>query len=141
MKIDPASSLPGAAQSQAPKPAAEGFRGLMEALGGAGKVQTPASVAAATSAASVSSVGSLLAMQGGGPGEARALALRKGRRLLEALDRLQLAMLGDGPTSENLRSLQGALSESRSQTDDPELDETLGWAEVRVAVEAAKLSR
>ena len=68
-------------------------------------------------------------------------ALRKGRRLLDALDRLQLAMLGEGPSQRHLALLQGALSEQRDATGDIGLDDTLNWAEVRVAVEAAKLER
>jgi uncharacterized SAM-dependent methyltransferase len=46
-----------------------------------------------------------MALQGIGGPEARARALRKGRRLLDALDRLQLAMLGDGPTGRHLNLL------------------------------------
>jgi hypothetical protein len=67
--------------------------------------------------------------------------LRKGRRLLDALDRLQLSLLGDGPTRGHLDLLNRALQDPREPTGDVELDETLNWAEVRVAVEAAKLTR
>ena len=80
-------------------------------------------------------------LQGVGGPEARARALRKGRRLLDALDRLQLAMLGEGPSQRHLALLKGALSEPRDATGDIGLDDTLNWAEVRVAVEAAKLER
>ena len=83
----------------------------------------------------------LFALQGVGGLEARDRALRKGRRLLDALDRLQLAMLGEGPSQRHLTLLQGALSEQRDATGDIGLDDTLNWAEVRVAVEAAKLER
>jgi hypothetical protein len=82
-----------------------------------------------------------MALQGVGGFEGRARALRKGRRLLDALDRLQVALLSEGPTRAHLGMLQRALAEQRDATDDPELDETLQWAEVRAAVEAAKLER
>ena len=59
----------------------------------------------------------------------------------DALDRLQLAMLGEGPSKGHLALLKGALSEQRDATGDIGLDDTLNWAEVRVAVEAAKLER
>ena len=45
----------------------------------------------------------------------------------------------DAATLKNL--LQGALAEQREATGDFGLDDTLNWAEVRVAVEAAKLER
>jgi hypothetical protein len=82
-----------------------------------------------------------MALQGVGGPEARARALRKGRRMLDALDRLQVALLGEGPTRRHLALLQGALSEQRDATGDFSLDDTLNWAELRVAVEAAKLER
>lgn len=82
-----------------------------------------------------------MALQGVGGPEARSRALRKGRRLLDALDRLQLALLGDGPTLGHLGLLNRAIAEHRDPSGDAELDETLNWAEVRAAVEAAKLER
>jgi hypothetical protein len=140
MKVDPTLSLPGASQASTPRPAAEGFRGMLDVISAGGRtVSSP--VGSAASATSVAGVGALFALQGAGGDDVRALALRKGRRLLDALDRLQVALLGDGPTLANLQSLQGALAESRGQTGDAELDDTLAWAEVRAAVEAAKLSR
>jgi hypothetical protein len=49
-------------------------------------------------------------------------------------------MLGEGPSKGHLALLKGAL-EQRDATGDIGLDDTLNWAEVRVAVEAAKLER
>lgn len=137
MKVSSTSSTSTAGSTGSAKPAAEGFR-LMIPEGG---VAPRAPAAGVAGASGVSGVSALLALQGVGGTEARARALRKGRRLLDALDRLQLAILGEGPTRRHLSLLNGALAEQRETTGDPGLDETLSWAEVRVAVEAAKLEQ
>lgn len=137
MKVSSTSSTGSAGASGGAKPAAEGFRVIMPD----GGVAARAPVAGAGAAAGVSGVSALFALQGVGGPEARQRALRKGRRILDALDRLQLAVLGDGPTQGHLRLLTSALSEQRELTGDQGLDETLNWAEVRAAVEAAKLER
>lgn len=137
MKVNSTSSTSASAPSSGAKPAAEGFGELL----GAGAAAPRAATSAVSGAAGVSSVSVLMALQGIGGPEARARALRKGRRLLDALDRLQVAMLGDGPTRRHLNLLQNALSEQRDPSGDFGLDETLNWAEVRAAVEAAKLER
>lgn len=137
MKVSSTSSTSAAGSGSAPKAAAEGFGELLN-LGGA----TPRAAASAVSgAAGVTGVSALLALQGIGGPEARARALRKGRRLLDALDRLQLALLGDGPGHRHLALLNNALADQREASGDAGLDETLAWAEVRAAVEAAKLER
>jgi hypothetical protein len=137
MKVSSTSSTSATATSGGAKPAADGFGDLLN-IGGA----TPRAAASAVSgAAGVSSISALMALQGIGGPEARARALRKGRRLLDALDRLQAALLGEGPTKRHLALLQGALAEQREASGDFGLDDTLNWAEVRVAVEAAKLER
>lgn len=137
MKVSSTSATSASASSGAAKAAAEGFRLLVPD----GGVAARAPVAGATAASGVSGVSALLALQGVGGPEARARALRKGRRILDALDRLQLAILGDGPTKRHLALLNGALSEQREASGDVQLDDTLSWAEVRAAVEAAKLER
>jgi hypothetical protein len=137
MKVNSASSTSTTAGTGGAKPAAEGFRLLLPE----GGVTARAPTAGVSGASSVSGVSALLALQGIGGPEARAKALRKGRRILDALDRLQLAVLGDGPTTRHLQLLTGALAEQREASGDPGLDETLNWAEVRAAVEAAKLER
>jgi hypothetical protein len=106
-----------------------------------GGVAARAPVAGAGPASGVNGVSALFALQGVGGPEARQRALRKGRRILDALDRLQLAVLGEGPTRGHLRLLNNALSEQREMTGDQGLDDALNWAEVRAAVEAAKLER
>jgi hypothetical protein len=137
MKVTSTPSPSASASGSGTKPAAEGFGDLLN-IGGA----TPRAAASAVSpAAGVSGISALMALQGIGGNEARARALRKGRRMLDALDRLQVALLGEGPTKRHLNLLQGALAEHSEATGDFGLDDTLNWAEVRVAVEAAKLER
>jgi hypothetical protein len=136
MKVGATSASSSAAGSGAAKPAADGFRLLLPEGG-----VSPRAAVASAAASGVSGVSTLFALQGVGGPEARAKALRKGRRLLDALDRLQLAMLGEGPSRRHLHLLNGALAEQREATGDFQLDETLNWAEVRVAVEAAKLEK
>jgi hypothetical protein len=137
MKVNSTSSTSATPSSGGAKPAAEGFRLVMPEDG----VAPRAAAAGVNAAGGVSGISALLALQGVGGPEARAKALRKGRRLLDALDRLQLALLGDGPSRRHLALLQGALSEQREPSGDLGLDDALGWAEVRAAVEAAKLER
>lgn len=137
MKVSSTSSTSAAASSGGAKPAADGFGDLLNV----GAAAPRAGASAVSGAAGVSGVSALLALQGIGGPEARAKALRKGRRLLDALDRLQLAMLGEGPTRRHLALLNNALAEQRDPSGDLGLDDTLNWAEVRAAVEAAKLER
>ncbi len=137
MKVSSTSSASGAGKSGGPRGAAGGFR--IDA--GPGEVVARPSVGGVNAASGVSGVGALMALQGVGGPEARSRALRKGRRLLDALDRLQLALLGDGPTRGHLALLNRAIAEHRDPSGDPGLDDTLNWAEVRAAVEAAKLER
>lgn len=137
MKVSSTSSTSSAGKSGAAKAASGGFRIDL----GPEDVAAKTSVSGVSAAAGVSGVSALLALQGVGGPEARARALRKGRRILDALDRLQLALLGDGPTRGHLGLLQGAIADNREASGDLELDETLNWAEVRAAVEAAKLER
>ena len=137
MKVSSTPSTAATSASGAARPAAEGFGDLL----GAGAPAPRVTTSAVSGAAGVSGVSALMALQGVGGPEARARALRKGRRMLDALDRLQVALLGEGPTRRHLALLQGALSEQRDATGDFSLDDTLNWAELRVAVEAAKLER
>ncbi|MBI1340202.1 hypothetical protein GC169_08355 [bacterium] len=136
MKIDRTRSTSSAGKAHASRGSGEGFRLDMG--------EPSAGVAAATPVRGVSaaaSVDAILALQGGGGESALGLALRRGRRIVDALDRLHLSMLGDGPTKGDLARLRGALGDAASPSGDPELDTALQWARVRVAVEAAKLER
>ncbi len=137
MKVTPPISPTSASGPAAVRPAAQGFGQLLETGGPAAR----ASVGGPAASAHISSIGSLLALQGLTDPEARSRALRKGRRMLDALDRLQVSMLGEGPTRSDLARLQSAMEETRLPSGDDELDDTLNWAEIRVAVETEKLKR
>lgn len=136
MKVTSTSSTGSTAGSGGAKPAAEGFSLGMGGVGG------PSRASGVAGTAGVAGVSSLLALQGlGGPEEAKQRALRKGRRLLDALDRLQVAMLDGGPKASHVGLLSRALAEQRDPSGDQGLDDVLNWAEVRAAVEVAKLQR
>ncbi len=137
MKVNASSATSGSRKSKAGKSSGDGFK----LPGQSAETSAPAPMAAASSMSAIAGVDAILALQGGGGEEARKRAVRKGRRLLDALDRLQVAILGEGPTTAHLSLLQRALSEQREMSGDRELDETLNWAEVRAAVEAAKLEK
>lgn len=138
MKVTSSSPTSQTSGSSGARGSGEGFR----IDGGAGGVAQRAAVSGASAASPLSSVDALMALQGWGGGpEARARALRKGRRILDALDRLQVALLGEGPTKAHLSLLGRALAEQREPTGDRELDDTLNWAEIRAAVEQAKLEK
>ena len=133
MKVyGPAPSSPAAGRSAA-RPAADGFAPAQEA----------AASAASARAAPLGSVGSLealLALQEAlSPTERRRRAVRRGGRILDALDDLRLAVLDpeavDGPA---LERLAGAVREAREGADDPGLDDVLEQIELRAAVELAK---
>lgn len=137
MKVTSTSSAAAASGAGSAKPAADGFRLFLSD----GSVAPRVSATAVAGASGVSGVSTLLALQGIGGPDARARTLRKGRRILDALDRLQLAVLSEGPTRRHLTLLQGALAEQREASGDPGLDDALNWAEVRAAVEVAKLEK
>ena len=83
MKVISTSSTSASAPPSGTKPAAEGFGELLNISGAAPR----AAASAVSGAAGVSGISTLMALQGIGGPEARARALRKGRRLLDALDR------------------------------------------------------
>ncbi len=138
MKVSSTTPSSTPAASGSAKPAAGGFGAFMSGVGAAASA---APAAAAQAAGNVSGVSALLLLQSAGGPEGRARALKKGNRLLDALDRLQVSLLGRGPTLGDLQRLKGALAEERGPSGDTDLDRTLEWAEVRAAVEAAKLER
>ncbi len=101
-----------------------------------------ASVTSVGSASGVGAVDAVMALQGADAvGTRRERALRKGRRMLDALDRLQISVLDGQVTEGHLGLLKRALKENREDTGEEGLDEALGHIEVRTAVEIAKLER
>lgn len=82
----------------------------------------------------------LLALQDvGGPLERRKRAVRRGGRILDALDDIKLGLLAGELSKADLHRLQQAVSEAREGVDDPVLEAVLQEIEVRAAVEGAKL--
>ncbi len=103
-------------QQAGPNPPPKAFSQLLAAAGVAAQ-SAPHSAVSAPPA--YQAFRALLALQGVGGPEAAPAHLRKGRRLLDALDRLQLAILGEGPTRRPPRPrFKGALSEQREATGD-----------------------
>jgi hypothetical protein len=95
-----------------------------------------------TRAGGTSPVGSLDALialqQVDDPTERRRRAIQRGGRLLDMLERLKLALLGEEPGEGELRALATAVREQRTTTGDPHLEALLDQIETRAAVELAK---
>ncbi len=71
----------------------------------------------------------------------RRTALRRGRRLLDLLDGLKVAMLDGAVSAADIGHLAALLHDSREGVDDPGLESVLAEIDVRAAVELAKLDR
>ncbi|WP_022696131.1 flagellar assembly protein FliX [Ponticaulis koreensis] len=108
-----------------------------QALGGS-TAATPVSTTGGT--LGVGSVAALMALQGAeDPLERRRKAERRGRQLLEGLDRLKIDLLEGGNAGPTLARLKDALESERAQSDDQELESIIDQIELRVEVELAKL--
>jgi hypothetical protein len=133
MKVSASSSL---VSSSAPNGAPAAASGTFS-LGGAAPT-APATQASA--AAGVSSVQALIALQEvGGPLERRRRAVSRAGRILDVLDEMKLALLGDNLSTATLDRLTRAVRDQREATDDPALELLLNEIEMRAAVEMAKL--
>ena len=109
--------------------------------GESGGSDTTASVATG-GVAGIGAVDVVMALQGvDSVGERRQRSLRKGRRMLDALDRLQISVLDKTTSKAHLGLLKRSLEAEREQTGDDGLDDALAQIEVRAAVEIAKLER
>lgn len=138
----PTSGKPMSGVSKAKPSSDTSFSNLVSGSNSNTSADQAASSAATGGIAGVGGVDSIMALQGMDTStEGRSKALRKGRRMLDALDKLQLSVL-NGQTSEaHLGLLQRALEEAREESGDDGLDDALGHIEVRTAVEIAKLER
>lgn len=142
MRIDRTGQSTGAAPSRGAR-AAEGFR--LDAPAAPAVAAPPAALRAAASA----SLDAVLTLQGAGSQPAPApqvleRSLRRGRRVVDALDGLRIALLGGRVSAADLDRLRRTLDAPQDRdgaTGDADLDGALAWAEVRLAVEAAKLER
>jgi len=93
----------------------------------------------AAGASPVGSLDALIALQQvDEPLERRRRAIRRGGQLLDILERLKLALLGDELGEGELKALAVAVREQRSATGDPQLEALLDQIETRAAVELAK---
>ncbi|MBB34583.1 MAG: flagellar assembly regulator FliX [Hirschia sp.] len=130
----------GGAKSSKSK-GSEGFSPISSSGGANGAEATPV-MSRASGAATLGAVDAVMALQGvNSLGERRARSLRKGRRILDALDRLSLSMLDGNTSSGHLTLLKRAINETRDESGDAGLDDALSHIEVRAAVEIAKLER
>jgi hypothetical protein len=106
----------------------------------AGASATGVSAAAPPAASTVvSGIDALLALQE--PQDAlsrRRRAVRRATGVLDGLDALKLAMLGEGDSTAALERLSRALRERADAVDEPELGDLLAQVETRAAVEIAK---
>jgi hypothetical protein len=71
----------------------------------------------------------------------RRRALRRGRALLDDLEKLKLSLLEGRVGAADKARLAGLVADQRDGVDDPVLDSILGEIDVRAAVELAKLER
>jgi Class II flagellar assembly regulator len=102
----------------------------------------PNETQAATTAISLRTIGgidALIALQGiEDPTERRRRAVKHGRRALDALDELKLALLSGSLESTALLRLKAVAADLKEGSGDDKLDQVLSEIELRVAVELAK---
>jgi len=133
MKIEPGRTVGASSTAaKAGKTAAPGFAPAADA---------PQRAAPAAPAGAVTSLDSILALQGGeNPAQRRARQTKRGAEALDALEELEQGLLmGRAPAG--LRGQLDALQRRSEQTGDKDLDAILLEIDVRLAVEAAKLDR
>jgi Class II flagellar assembly regulator len=103
------------------------------------EAETPASPTASPPLRAVSSLDSLMALQGiEGPGERKKRAVAKGRNALDVLDTLKIAVLDGSLDSSTLARLKMAREGLAEETGDAGLDGVMGEISLRVEVELAK---
>jgi hypothetical protein len=87
----------------------------------------------------VGGIDALIALQGiEDPLERRRRAVKHGRRALDALDELKLALLAGTLESSVLLRLKAVAADLKDGSGDEKLDQVLSEIELRVAVELAK---
>tara|TARA_Y100000052_G_C2888747_1_gene49759 strand:+ start:137 stop:562 length:426 start_codon:yes stop_codon:yes gene_type:complete len=105
-------------------------------------ISAPASGPAVHSAGAtqnLSSVAALMALQGTDDAtEKKRRAERRGRQLLDGLDRLKMDLLEGKAGAASLSRLKELLESSREETDDQKLESLIDQIELRVEVELAK---
>jgi hypothetical protein len=101
--------------------------------------ESPRNAAAASSLRTVSTLDALIALQGvEDPAERRKRAVNRGRKALDLLDSLKLAVLDGSIDQSALARLKVAAEGLTDDSGDPGLDGVLGEIDLRVSVELAK---
>ena len=101
--------------------------------------ETPRNTSAAGNLRAVSTVDALIALQGVEDStERKKRAVVRGRKALDVLDALKLAVLDGSVEHSTLARLKVAAEGLTDETGDPGLDTVLGEIDLRVAVELAK---
>ncbi|MBN9480696.1 MAG: hypothetical protein J0I52_10685 [Bordetella sp.] len=127
----------GAAPTPNTRPAARAAGGF--ALPSAGSAAPAAQAGAASSASGVTGAAALMALQGvEDPTERRRRAIRRGSGLLDRLDELKLALLGDRDAAAALGRLARDLAQARDEDAEPDLKAVLDQIDLRASVELAK---
>ena len=99
----------------------------------------PQTASPAISLRTVGGIDALIALQGiEDPLERRRRAVKHGRRALDALDELKLALLSGTLEPSALLRLKAVAGDLKEGSGDEKLDHVLGEIELRVAVELAK---
>lgn len=129
----------GLAPPTGPRPAragdGSGFR-----IGGASSAASTAPATSVSGPSGVVGIQALIALQDIETAtERRRRSVGRAGRLLDELDRIKIAMLGDELSGAQLEALSRAVREQRAATDDPKLEGVLDEIETRAAVELAKL--
>ena len=138
----PVSGKPSSGVSKSKASSNSGFSNLISGSNSSSGIEQAAPNAASGGVAGVGGIDSIMALQGlDNPTEKRNKALRKGRRMMDALDRLQISVLDGSTSTAHLGLLKRALDEMREESGDDGLDTALSHIEVRTAVEIAKLER
>ncbi len=104
-----------------------------------GEAAQPQTTTSAPSLRAVSSLDSLMALQGiESPTERKKRAVTKGRKALDVLDDLKIGLLDGSVTPSTLARLKVAADGLSEETGDPGLDSVMSEIGLRVAVEIAK---
>jgi hypothetical protein len=99
----------------------------------------PQTASATVSLRTIGGIDALIALQGiEDPTERRRRAVKHGRRALDALEELKLALLSGSLESSALLGLKAVAADLKEGSGDDKLDQVLNEIELRVAVELAK---
>jgi Class II flagellar assembly regulator len=99
----------------------------------------PQTASSAVSLRTIGGIDALIALQGiEDPLERRRRAVKHGRRALDALDELKIALLAGTLESSALLRLKAVAADLKDGSGDEKLDQVLSEIELRVAVELAK---